>query len=149
MKFAVRLSLGYVTEVFNVMRDKVLLPFPCVQTDVPIYGGNSGGPLFDNKGRVCAVHCTSYQGADVAFHVPIRGVLQLGVSAESLNISADKRKDILIAEMAWMRLVSVEPPLLNLNSPLQSILRWLSYVFRQFARGRLPSFNFHIFPMRV
>lgn len=145
VKFAVRLSLGYVTEVFNAMRDKVLLPFPCIQTDVPIYGGNSGGPLFDDKGRVCAVHCTSYEGTDVAFHVPIRGVLQLRVSAESLNISADKRTDIQVAAMAWMRLVSVEPPLLNLDKPLLSIFRWLSYVFRQFVRGRLPSFNIHIF----
>lgn len=57
VNFAVRLSFGQVSVIFETMRDRVMLPFPCVQTDVPIYGGNSGGPLFDVRGRICAVHC--------------------------------------------------------------------------------------------
>lgn len=44
VRFAIRLSFGRVAEIFEKMRDRIMLPFPCIQTDVPIYGGNSGGP---------------------------------------------------------------------------------------------------------
>lgn len=40
-------------------RDSVMLPFSCLQSDIPIYGANSGGPVFDDEGRACAVNCTS------------------------------------------------------------------------------------------
>ena len=32
-----------------------MLPFPCIQTDVAIYGGNSGGPLLDMGGHLVGV----------------------------------------------------------------------------------------------
>lgn len=75
--FAVRINHGQVVDIFEKTRDSVMLPFPCIQTNILIYGANSGGPVFDIKGRVCAVNCSSYEGADIAFHVPVSGILEL------------------------------------------------------------------------
>jgi len=127
VKFAVRLSIGYVSEIFEKMRDRVMLPFPCIQTDVPIYGANSGGPLFDVRGRICAVHCTSFGGNDIAFHVPIQGVLQLRARVESLGIEDLVRKQRSILELAAAQKVLFHPPMLDAERPLRSILRWLRY----------------------
>lgn len=77
ISFSARLGFGHVVETFKEGRDSVMLPFPCVQTDIPVYACNSGGPVFDDKGRVFAVNCTSYEGQRVSFHVLISGVLPL------------------------------------------------------------------------
>lgn len=63
LNFAIRLSEGYVTEIYPEKRDSVMLNFPCIQTDLGIYGGNSGGPLFDVRGRICGAHCSSIVAA--------------------------------------------------------------------------------------
>jgi hypothetical protein len=78
LSYQARVGFGHLTEIFEEPRDSVLLPFPCFQSDIPIYGANSGGPVFDKKGRICAVNCTSCAGDNISFHIPIRGVLELG-----------------------------------------------------------------------
>lgn len=139
VKFAVRLSLGYVSEIFEKMRDRVMLPFPCIQTDVPIYGGNSGGPLFDIRGRICAVHCTSFGGNDITFHVPIEGVLELRTRAESLGLKDSMRNNFSLIELAVDRRVAFDPPILDYDKFARSTLRWLWYALRCLARRELPS----------
>lgn len=139
LKFAVRLSLGYVGEIFAKMRDSVMMPFPCIQTDVPIYGGNSGGPLFDVRGRICAVHCTSFGGNNVAFHVPIKGVLELRARADPFRFKNSTRKNFSLIELAIERRVTFEPPILDGDRLGRSILRWLWYALRCLARGESPS----------
>jgi len=143
VKFAVRLSFGYVSMIFEQMRDRVMLPFPCIQTDVPIYGGNSGGPLFDVRGRICAAHCTSFGGNDIAFHVPIQGVLHLQTRAQSLGIQDSARTQRSILELAIMQKVSFDPPMLDADRLVRSVLRWLWYATKCLARRERPSKNVH------
>lgn len=143
VRFAVRLSFGHVSEIFEKKRDSVMLPFPCIQTDVPIYGGNSGGPLFDKRVRICAVHCTSFEGNDIAFHAPIQGVLHLRTSASSVGIQDSSRKQRSIIELAVEQKVLFEPPMLNADRLVQSVLRWLWYVVKCLARREVPSRQIH------
>lgn len=144
LTFVVRLSFGHVSEIFETMRDSVMLPFPCIQTSVPIYGGNSGGPLFDIRGRICAVHCTSYEGSDIAFHVPIQGVLDLHARAQSLGIEDPVRKNRSILELAVEQTVLFEPPMLDADRLLRSLLRWLWYAVKCLSRGERPSTQVHL-----
>lgn len=143
VKFAVRLSFGCVSMIFEKMRDRVMLPFPCIQTDVPIYGGNSGGPLFDVRGRICAAHCTSFGGNDIAFHVPIQGVLQLRTRAQSLGIKDSARAQLSILELASLQKVLFDPPMLDADRLVRSVLRWLWYVTKCLARRERPSMSLH------
>lgn len=143
VRFAIRLSFGQVSDIFETMRDRVMLPFPCVQTNVPIYGGNSGGPLFDVRGRICAVHCTSIGGNDIAFHIPIQGVLQLRMNVDALGTQASSRKQRSILELAITRKVLFDPPMFDADRPMQSVLRWLWYAVKCLARRELPSRQIH------
>lgn len=143
VRFAVRLSFGKVEEIFPTMRDRVVMPFPCVQTDVPIYGGNSGGPLFDIRGRIRAVHCTSFAGSNVAFHVPVQGVMDLQTSAASMGIDESKRINRSIGELAIEKKILFDPPLLNADRVWDSMLCWLWYAVRCLAGRELPSASFH------
>lgn len=143
VKFAVRLSFGSVSAIFEKMRDRVMLPFPCIQTDVPIYGGNSGGPLFDVRGRICAVHCTSFGGNDIAFHVPIQGVLQLRTRAESLGIEDSLRKQRSILELAAAQIVRFDPPMLDADRCMRSVFLWLRYAGACLLRRERPSLHVH------
>ena len=77
LSFQSRAGFGRLTAIFKEARDRVLLPFPCFQSDIPLYGANSGGPVFDKKGRICAVNCTNFAGEDVSFHIPLKGILGL------------------------------------------------------------------------
>ena len=142
--FAVRLSFGQVSAIFETMRDRVMLPFPCIQTDVPIYGGNSGGPLFDIRGRIRAVHCTSFGGNDIAFHIPIQGVLHLSTRAEPLGIIDSTRKQRSVLELAAAQRVLFEPPMLDADHLIRSALRWTCYAFKCLSRRELPSINVHL-----
>lgn len=42
-----------------------------VQTDCPLVGGDSGGPLFDMDGKVIAIHSRINRGITVNVHVPV------------------------------------------------------------------------------
>lgn len=143
VEFAVRLSFGVVSEIFETMRDRVILPYPCIQTDVPIYGGNSGGPLFDVRGRICAVHCTSYEGDEIAFHVPIQGVFALRTRTASLGDGDRARKYVSILELGAAQKILFDPPMLDAHRLLRSALRWLWYVTKCLARRERPSTNLH------
>lgn len=77
VRYMARVGFGHVTDHFPEARDAVMLAFPCFQSDIPIYGANSGGPVFDHKGRVCGINCSSYEGSDISFHVPLKEVLSL------------------------------------------------------------------------
>lgn len=145
VEFAVRLSFGSVMEVFETMRDRVMLPFPCIQTDIPIYGGNSGGPVFDKRGRVRAVNCTSFGGAQVAFHVPVTSVLRLHARAASISFKGGGGKSLSVAELASAGKVRFEPPLLDGSKLVQGMLRWLLYASKCLLRGERPSKTIDVF----
>ncbi len=143
IKFAVRLSFGKITTVFEKMRDRVMLPFPCIQTDVPIYGGNSGGPVFDVRGRIRAINCTSFGGNEITFHIPIQGVLHLRARALSLNMEDSSSKQRSILELAVSGKILFDPPILDADRFTRSVLRWLGYAAKCVIRRQRPSTNVH------
>lgn len=139
LSFAVRLVFGSVSQIFETMRDRVMLPFPCIQSDVPIYGGNSGGPLLDMRGRICAIHCTSFGGNDIAFHVPLWGALNLRTRAHSVGIDDAAKPYRTIGELALQQHVRFDPPVLDATRPIRSLLRWIGYVIKSLLQGKRPS----------
>jgi hypothetical protein len=121
VRFVGRIGFGYVTEIFEKARDRVMLPFPCFQSDVPIYGANSGGPVFDNRGRVCGVNCTSFDGADVAFHVPLKGILELQATDVQLIPEDPVPRRRTIFELGLARRIPFHPELIDvIYSPWQA-----------------------------
>ena|SRR3989338_7146476 len=55
------LTHGAIIEVHNDYRDRSFLSFPCFQTDALFKSGMSGGPVFNEKGAVCGVICSSIE----------------------------------------------------------------------------------------
>jgi hypothetical protein len=56
-------SRGVVREIHYQYRDRVMLPFPCMHTNARFDAGMSGGPVFNQDGRVCAVVATGMETA--------------------------------------------------------------------------------------
>lgn len=130
LSFSARAGFGYVTDVFPDKRDSVMMPFPCVQSDIPIYGANSGGPVYDSKGRVCAINCTSYAGADISFHMPTKGVLDLFARDIELIPEDPVARMRSIFELGLARRVPFDPPLSKVFYTLpQRMLLWPYHVW--------------------
>lgn len=53
------ITKGIIKDVFPVKREEGLLKFPCFQTDAQFNPGMSGGPVFNEKGHVCGLICSS------------------------------------------------------------------------------------------
>lgn len=137
--FAVRLSFGNITEIFHKRRDATIYPYPCVQSNVPIYGGNSGGPLFDMRGCVRAVSASSYEGTDISFHIPVYCALVLQTSSASMGMEDSAEPRWSIGELGASQRLKFSPPLLDLHRPLRSVGVWLKYVSGCLARLERPS----------
>jgi hypothetical protein len=58
------LSHGKVTAVYAepTGRDRLMLPWPCLEIDCPTWGGMSGGPAFDRNGFLVGLLCSSVGG---------------------------------------------------------------------------------------
>lgn len=111
--FMTRQEFGHVGTIFEKARDTSMLPFPCFQSDMPIYGANSGGPVFDGKGRICGVNCTSYEGTDISFQIPIKGVLDLWMRDISLIPEDPMPRGRTLLELGLAKRVLFDPPLAN------------------------------------
>lgn len=57
-------STGHVVEVHQAQRDRGLLSFPCFRTNARFDPGMSGGPVFDERGRLCGLVCASLPAPD-------------------------------------------------------------------------------------
>ena len=111
LKFATRINRGEVLEIFPKRRDRVMMPFPCFRSDIPIYGGNSGGPVFDKEGRVCGINCTSYDGQNIAFHMPLKGILDLRARDIEFVPEDPVPRTRSVFEMGLAKRVFLHPPL--------------------------------------
>lgn len=123
LDYMTRMETGHVREIFTRARDSVMLPFPCFQSDIPIYSANSGGPVFDVKGRICGVNCSSYEGTDISFHIPINAVLELFARDIELIPEDPVPRARSLLELGLARRARFEPPLVNVFfSPSQRFL---------------------------
>jgi hypothetical protein len=118
LNFAARVNRGEVLEVFPDGRDRVMMPFPCFRSDIPIYGANSGGPVFDKAGRVCGINCTSYEGQDISFHMPMKGVLELWARDIEFIPEDPAPRNRSVLEMGLAQRVYFHPPLAKFLFPL-------------------------------
>ena len=57
-------SVGEVTDVHALSRDKYLAPWPCFTTNARYEGSMSGGPVFNDEGHVCGIISTCMKGHD-------------------------------------------------------------------------------------
>jgi Trypsin-like peptidase domain len=65
------LDHSFTTGVISALR------WPMIQTDATVHSGSSGGPLFDNRGRVCGVVTTSHMEKDFSFALCGETVLEM------------------------------------------------------------------------
>ena len=82
---------GEIHEVYESGRDSVMLPFPCCQTSMKIKSGASGGPVFDDQGRVFAVNSTGFHNhneddQDISYISPIGLALGLPIYRQNITL---------------------------------------------------------------
>ena len=65
------LDHSFTTGVISALR------WPMLQTDATVHSGSSGGPLFDDRGRVCGVVTTSHMQKDFSFALCGETVLEM------------------------------------------------------------------------
>jgi len=53
-------SAGVVRERYPIRRDSAMLPWPVLEVDCPTWGGMSGGPVFDDRGNLIGLLCSSF-----------------------------------------------------------------------------------------
>lgn len=137
IEFMARLGFGQVMEIFKEARDKVMMPFPCFRSDIPVYGGNSGGPVFDYKGRICGVNCSQFQGTDIAFHVPLEGILSLRAKDLELVPEDPTPRDRTVFELGLASRVPFKPDLAKAYIPFWPRIILRPYVFIRYWMGWL------------
>ncbi len=52
-------SIGEVKEIFELLRDRGSLDFPCFQVNFRLDGSMSGGPVLNENGEICGIVCSS------------------------------------------------------------------------------------------
>ena len=57
-------ATGIVSQRFELQRDRFLLPWPTVEIDCANLGGMSGGPAFDEQGRLVGIVCSGVQSSE-------------------------------------------------------------------------------------
>ena len=55
-----RTSIGEVLEVYHQKRDSCKAPYPCFHTNARYDGAMSGGPVFNDRGHLCGIICSTY-----------------------------------------------------------------------------------------
>lgn len=109
-------TVGEVRQVHAARRDSVRLNFPCYQVNARFDGGMSGGPVFDDFGRLCGVICSSFPSASpdeehasyVATLWPAMGI-PLDVKGVWRTL-LDLARDSVVAADGWERIRLQELP---------------------------------------
>lgn len=114
LTFATRINQGHVLEIHPDGRDRVMLPFPCFRSDLPIYGAHSGGPVFDKSGRVCGINCTSFEGQDISYHMPLNGILTMMAPEIELIPEDPHPRSRTVHELMLTHRVVLDPPLADI-----------------------------------
>lgn len=58
---ATHVGIGEVTAVYPAGRDSVMMPHPCIEVKCLTRGGMSGGPAFDQNGKLVGLLSTSFE----------------------------------------------------------------------------------------
>jgi hypothetical protein len=91
---------GVLQEFFSERGPSAKLRPPYYQTNIHLYGGSSGGPVFNFEGRVFGVASCSYDGAnDLAFVTPASALLEIEIP-ELITIDRDNGPKVSLRELA-------------------------------------------------
>ncbi|HEY4214481.1 MAG TPA: serine protease [Steroidobacteraceae bacterium] len=83
-----RIGSGRVTQVFPEGRDRVLVPWPAFEVDAPLFGGMSGGPVFDERGGLIGLGSRSLDMGPADEPAPMIVALLWPVLAQEFPIEA-------------------------------------------------------------
>lgn len=97
---------GSIEELYPNGRDRILLPGPCVQTNMYIHGGASGGPVFDPSGKVFDVNSTGFENDDLSFITPIHLIENLLL--ENIFIPGNNSGRVRVQELIEGAFISYE-----------------------------------------
>lgn len=114
--------LRYVSESENPF-----MPYPHYETTIQIRSGASGGPVFDNKGRIVGVNCrgwdfrgSEFEGENLSSVVPIREALAMEIvdlqlpepSWEHDQVPREQRgKTVTVMDLVRFGHIEFEPPI--------------------------------------
>lgn len=105
--FQCNFEKGIITEVLLNGRDKVMLPGPCYQTNMNIRGGASGGPVFNQHGKVIGVNSTGWEGFDDTISYVSRIHEALNLILDDVSIPNQEKNQFSVRELAELGLVSI------------------------------------------
>jgi S1-C subfamily serine protease len=101
------ISAGRVTEVFHERRDRTLAKYPCFHVDARFDSGMSGGPIFDDRNRVCGIvsrGVTSVDGQHTGLGASIWPALALPMQ---LNVTGEMETTTLF-DLARRKLLRLD-----------------------------------------
>jgi Trypsin-like peptidase domain len=98
---------GILEQIYTGRGPAVKIQPPYYQTNIHLHGGASGGPVFNERGRVFGVASCSYDGAiDFAFVTPIGGILDIELDDTNLSDGRGSRT-VTVSELANLGLISI------------------------------------------
>jgi hypothetical protein len=92
--------LGAVQTVHPTGRDRVLLPYPCFETDLDLRGGMSGGPVFNSEGKLCGVNSTGY---DFGSGEPPLSFISMLQPILEMRLPGDRPEGFTVSELIELR----------------------------------------------
>lgn len=101
---------GLVEEHLPNGRDSSMLPSECFRTSMYLHRGASGGPVFNNNGRVFGVNSTGYDQSNISYVSSIKDILDLNITDVSL-VSKEQSKTVRIRDLANGGYVVFDSPL--------------------------------------
>jgi hypothetical protein len=78
---------------------------------------HSGGPVFNAAGQVRGVNCTSYEGQDISFHLPLEGILNPWARDIELIPEDPTPHDRDVFELGLAGRICFDPPLAKIYIP--------------------------------
>ncbi len=110
-------SAGRIIAVFPERRDSGMLNFPCFHTDARFDHGMSGGPVWNEKGYVCGVICSSTpQVEDDQRHISYISLLWPAMGTEiEVAIDDEKPEMRFVYELATKGLIKTDDTINNIR----------------------------------
>lgn len=81
-------SWGAIKRLYPFGRDRVMLPGPCFETDLQVYRGSSGGPVFSINGAIIGVVSTGYDDVQISYITPISEIIDIDINVFNIETAS-------------------------------------------------------------
>lgn len=92
-------------------RDRYLMPFPCYRGSMNLLGGASGGPVFNERGRVFGVNITAIVGSNAAYFARVNELLPLCFEHIEFEIKGEVLRNASFADLIRRGYIKFDSPL--------------------------------------